>query len=80
MNILDTIVAHKKTEVAKRKRETSVAQLEKGKFFANETLSLKKFLLDENKTGIIAEFKRRSPSKGFIHDRTTVEEVTTALP
>jgi indole-3-glycerol phosphate synthase len=78
MNILDTIVARKKIEVAERKAQTSVAELEKGKFFANQTLSLKSFLLDANKTGIIAEFKRKSPSKGIINDRVTVEEVTTA--
>ena len=78
MNILDTIVAHKRIEVAERKKQTSVAQLQQGKFFANETASLKSFLLDENRTGIIAEFKRRSPSKGIINDKVSVEEVTTA--
>lgn len=78
MNILDTIVAQKKMEVALRKQQTAVAELEKGRFFAHETLSLKKFLLDPARTGIIAEFKRKSPSKGIINDRVTVEEVTTA--
>jgi indole-3-glycerol phosphate synthase len=78
MNILDTIVAHKKIEVAERKRLTSVTELEKGRFFSNETLSLKSFLADPLKTGIIAEFKRKSPSKGIINDTVTVEEVTTA--
>lgn len=78
MNILDTIVAHKRKEVTERKKITSVAELEKGKFFADKTLSLRSFLLDENKTGIIAEFKRKSPSKGIINDKVAVEEVTTA--
>lgn len=78
MNILDTIVAQKKKEVAERKQQVSVAELEKGRFFANETLSLKSFLLDPDRTGIIAEFKRKSPSKGIINDRVTVEEVTRA--
>jgi indole-3-glycerol phosphate synthase len=78
MNILETIIAHKRTEVAERKKLKSVAELEQGPFFKNETLSLKKFLLDETKTGIIAEFKRRSPSKGIINDKATVEEVTKA--
>ena len=78
MNILDTIVARKKIEVAERKKQTSVAELEKGKFFANKTLSLKSFLLDAEKTGIIAEFKRKSPSKGIINGTATVEEVTSA--
>lgn len=55
-----------------------VAELEKGPFFKNETMSLKSFLLNPKKTGIIAEFKRKSPSKGMINDRATVEEVTAA--
>lgn len=78
MNILDKIVVQKQKEVAERKARVSVAELEKGKFFASETLSLKSFLADPARTGIIAEFKRKSPSKGIINDRVTVEEVTGA--
>lgn len=78
MNILDTIVARKREEVAERKKQRSIADLEKGPFFKNKTLSLKQFIQDETRTGIIAEFKRKSPSKGIINDRVTVEEVTTA--
>jgi indole-3-glycerol phosphate synthase len=78
MNILDTIIAHKRTEVAARKQLVSVAELERGKFFGSETLSLTQFLLDETKTGIIAEFKRKSPSKGIINATAAVAEVTTA--
>ncbi len=78
MNILDTIIAHKKIEVAQAKARTSISELEKMHFFAQPTLSLKKFLLDETKTGIIAEYKRQSPSKGIINNTTTVEEVTAA--
>ena len=78
MNILDTIIAQKKAEVKKRKRQTSIAELEKGPFFKNETLSFSKFLKDETRSGIIAEFKRRSPSKGIINNTSTVTDVTTA--
>ena len=78
MNLLETIVAHNKPEVAKHKSEMSISELEKAKYFLHEPLSLKKFLLDPAKTGIIAEFKRKSPSKGIINNRVTVEEVTTA--
>ncbi|GAA4748434.1 indole-3-glycerol phosphate synthase TrpC [Flavisolibacter ginsenosidimutans] len=78
MNILEKIIAHKKTEVTKRKVEKPVADLEKERFFKRETLSLRKFILDEKKTGIIAEYKRQSPSKGIINDRDSVEIVTKA--
>jgi indole-3-glycerol phosphate synthase len=78
MNILDKIIAQKRIEVANRKAEVSIAELEKGPFFKSETYSMKAALLDETKTGIIAEYKRRSPSKGIINDKATVEEVTSA--
>ncbi len=78
MNILETIVEYKKGEVARRKKDWPVAELEKQRYFGRETLSLKKSLLDSRKTGIIAEYKRRSPSKGIINDRDSVEAVTRA--
>ncbi len=78
MNILDTIIARKKVEVYERKRSKSIADLEKQSFFRKETLSFKEYLLREDKTGIIAEFKRKSPSKGIINNTSTVKEVTTA--
>jgi len=77
MNILDKIVARKKEEVASAKAKTSIVQLEQKIAFGRETYSLKSFLTDPTKTGIIAEFKRKSPSKGIINDKVTVEEVTT---
>lgn len=76
MNILDTIIAHKRTEVATRKAEVTVASLEKSAFFFRPTLSLKDALLGPRSTGIIAEFKRRSPSKGIINDKVNVADVT----
>lgn len=76
MNILEQIVAQKRKEVEQRKKEVSVAELEKQRFFTRGTYSLKQFIADPNKTGIIAEYKRRSPSKGVINDRDSVESVT----
>src|SRR5690348_11713304 len=76
MNILDTIIAHKKIEVEKRKQVKSVAVLQKSSFFKKETLSFKEYLLRKDKTGIIAEFKRESPSKGIINDSVDAKEVT----
>ncbi|RYZ18887.1 MAG: indole-3-glycerol-phosphate synthase, partial [Chitinophagaceae bacterium] len=78
MNILETIIGRKKIEVAQRKEEFPISELEKQRFFNRPSLSLKKSLLDERKTGIIAEYKRKSPSKGIINDRDSVEAVTRA--
>lgn len=78
MNILDKIVLRKKEEVAAAKQVVSVKQLEAGLHFNRNPYSFKEFLLDEKRTGIIAEFKRRSPSKGVINDQVSVKEVTTA--
>lgn len=76
MNILDTIIAKKKIEVVERKLAKSISELENDPFFKNKTLSFKEFLLRKDKTGIIAEFKRKSPSKGIINNISTVAEVT----
>jgi indole-3-glycerol phosphate synthase len=76
MNILEKIIGHKKTEVAEARAAVPVTELEKRPFFKREVLSLKASLGDPRKTGIIAEFKRRSPSKGVINDKVSVVEVT----
>lgn len=77
MNILDKIVAHKKIEIQSAKKNVSYTSLEESEYFHRDVLSFKDFLLDPDRTGIIAEFKRRSPSKGIINDRVSVEKVTT---
>jgi len=78
MNILDTIIEYKALEVQAVKEKISVQELQQSSFYARPTFSLKQFLLDETKTGIIAEFKRKSPSKGIINNTADVVEVTTA--
>ena len=77
-NILATIITHKLKEVAERKNEISITQLEAMPLFTKQALSLKANLQKENTTGIIAEFKRKSPSKGIINDKASVKEVTAA--
>ena len=76
MNILETIIAKKKTEVVERKLERSITELEMMPFFKTKTLSFKEFLLRKDKTGIIAEFKRQSPSKGIINNCSFTGQVT----
>lgn len=78
MNILDKIVLRKKEEVALAKQNVSVKQLESALHFERNPYSFKEFLLASDRTGIIAEFKRQSPSKGVINDKVTVTDVTTA--
>ena len=76
MNILDTIIEYKREEVKTRMLKVKTADLEKRKLFSRTVLPLKDFLLDRSRTGIIAEFKRRSPSKGIINPDVDVIEVT----
>lgn len=78
MNILDTIIAQKKLEVAARRSQAPVATLERMPFFGRKTISLKDRLIRGNTTGIIAEFKRQSPSKGQINTHSSVSAVTAA--
>ncbi|MDQ7948624.1 MAG: indole-3-glycerol phosphate synthase TrpC [Pedobacter sp.] len=78
MNILDKIVLRKKEEIALAKQQVSIQQLEKQAHFGRSTYNFKDFLLAADRTGIIAEYKRRSPSKGIINGNATVEMVTTA--
>ncbi len=78
MSILDQIIATKKGEVAAAKARTSVSVLEKQGYFARTCHSLALSLIQPASTGIIAEFKRKSPSKGVINDSMGVDEVTRA--
>lgn len=75
MNILETIVASKVKEVAERKALRPVAELERSPRFTRQVVSLKQSVRNPARTGIIAEFKRRSPSRGVINDRSSVEDV-----
>ncbi len=77
MNVLQKIIAHKKKEVAERQAQVPVSELVKSPLFNRPTLSLTAALRRPDMAGIIAEHKRRSPSKGIINANVTVEEVTT---
>ena len=74
MNILDKIILDKRHEVILKKSIIPVSQLENSVLFGSRTISLSK-MLRNSATGIIAEHKRRSPSKPQINNSFTVEEV-----
>ena len=74
MNILDKIILDKRREVVLKKSIIPVSQLEASVFFDKQTISLSHNLRNSN-SGIIAEHKRRSPSKAEINYGFTVEEV-----
>jgi indole-3-glycerol phosphate synthase len=78
MNILDTIITHKRIEVEENRQRVPVSVLEKTVLFERKTLSMSNALLKINSTGIIAEFKRRSPSKGVINGEADVVKVTSS--
>jgi indole-3-glycerol phosphate synthase len=74
MDVLKEITETKRAEVAKQKRETPFAYLQR--FYCltgHQTLSFKQALLD-SPTGIIAEFKRKSPSKGWLSPDAVAKE------
>ena len=74
MNILDKIVADKYKEVDLKKSLIPTKQLEASVLFNRKTSSLANALRN-SATGIIAEHKRRSPSKDTINQNTNVSQV-----
>jgi indole-3-glycerol phosphate synthase len=75
MTILDKIVAFKRHEIEDRKNIFNYASLEKSIHFPGKPVSLKKAILTEGSSGIIAEFKRKSPSAGVINETAIPHEV-----
>lgn len=76
MNILEKIVAKKKEEVAFRKKTFPVASLTNMESFSHECYPLVGFLRDPSRSSIIAEFKRKSPSRGWINKNANAERET----
>jgi indole-3-glycerol phosphate synthase len=67
MTILDKIIAEKRQEVARREADMPLAELKRAPLFTRPVLSARAALTAAGSSGIIAEFKRRSPSKGVIN-------------
>lgn len=75
MNILDKIVIDKRKEVVLRKSQIPLKQLETSVLFERSTISLSQSLKNST-SGIIAEHKRRSPSKAVINQSLNVQDVS----
>ncbi|QQV03711.1 MULTISPECIES: indole-3-glycerol phosphate synthase TrpC [Chryseobacterium] len=73
MNILDKIIERKKQETAEAKSKISVEKLKDSEFFGRPIFSLKETI--RTKSGIITEFKRKSPSKGIINNKVSPLDV-----
>lgn len=69
MDILEEITAYKRIEVERFKEQKSARMLYKEveAMLDSPVTSMRKSLM-ESETGIIAEFKRKSPSKGWIYE------------
>jgi len=76
MNILDQIVARKREIIRERRKMMPCDSLKHSEYFAIKGHSLVERLNDAQASGIIAEFKRQSPSKGIINAKASVTEVT----
>ncbi|UCA59871.1 indole-3-glycerol phosphate synthase TrpC [Chryseobacterium rhizoplanae] len=76
MTILDKIIERKKEEITVSKAAVSVDELKNSEFFKRKSSSLRESI--KNKSGIIAEFKRQSPSKGIINNSVQPLDVTSA--
>jgi indole-3-glycerol phosphate synthase len=76
MTILEKIVLKKRSEIKDAISAVPPARLEESTLFSRDCYSFRDFLLDPALTGIIAEFKRASPSKGIINNTADAASVT----
>lgn len=74
MNILDQITAYKQNEIALRKAVFPVSLLKQAPWFERDCYSMT-HSLQASSNGIIAEHKRRSPSRSIINENIDLTEV-----
>jgi len=74
--ILERIVAHKRREVVERRELRPLKFLETSLYNQAQPLSLRHYLERPGSSGLIAEFKRKSPSQGWINRYAPVERTT----
>lgn len=75
MNILDTIVQSKKEELRLAQKQVPLTALQDAAHYHRTTLSVAARLLAPEGLPVIAEYKRRSPSKGWIHEQAHLPTV-----
>ncbi|MDR3681222.1 MAG: indole-3-glycerol phosphate synthase TrpC [Flavipsychrobacter sp.] len=76
MSILEQIVQQKRKEVKQKKMLYPVKLLERSEHFSSPVVSLKSYLTQKQKSGIIAEIKRSSPSRGVLNKYISVEQTS----
>ena len=76
MNTLEKIVFEKRKQVKEDKTLYPVELLERSIYFKSECVSLKKYLLRDDKNGIISEIKKQSPALGPINPHIKVEKLS----
>lgn len=76
MEILQQIIAHKKKEVAENKSLFPLELLKRSTHYNAPSISLKEYIQRADKNGIIAEFKRKSPSKPSINLYADPEKIS----
>ena len=74
MNILSEIVKNKKNELIPQEINHTIKELEESEYFKIDCKSLKSSILS-SKSGIICEFKRRSPSNENINYKSSISKV-----
>jgi indole-3-glycerol phosphate synthase len=74
MNSLENIIRYKRREIALAKEQFPMHMIEKSIFFNRHPLSMKAAIDKHHGPAIIAEFKRRSPSKGAIHPNAKADK------
>ncbi|GAB4176545.1 MAG: indole-3-glycerol phosphate synthase TrpC [Calditrichia bacterium] len=74
--ILNKILKHKRDEIEHNKKIYPTAYLKTLPYYDSNCISLKKYIKRKDKYGIIAEFKRKSPSRGWINPHLKARDIS----
>ena len=76
MDILQEILSYKKTEVERNRALFPVKLLEQSMYFKTPCVSLRSYLNRPDLVGVIAEIKRKSPSRGALNPYISVDQLS----